>query len=173
MLLTLGTMLAAAVVGLTAADMFTRLTMLAAVLGCIALRQTMHDPVVLGALTTVILGAVLGWGLDFYDRIWWYDDLAHFLFSLLSVMAIARLVLHRFTADPPAMMAIGLWLAWLGIGSLWEIGEWLADQAEGTNHSRGYLDTMTDMMLNAAGAAVGVVSHARIAARTCESPCLD
>jgi hypothetical protein len=160
-LLTLATMLSAAGVGLTATDDFTRLTMLAGVGGCILLWQTSRDPLVILSLTIVVLGAVLGWGLDFYDLIWWYDDVIHFLFSLVSVMAIARITLHRFRADPPVLLLVALWLSWLGIGSLWEIGEWLSDQWEGTMHSRGYADTLIDMILNAGGSAVGVAVYWR------------
>lgn len=153
---TIATMLSAAVVGLTASDHFTRLTMAASVMGCIALWQTLRDPVVMVGLTVVILGAVLGWGLNFYDRIWWYDDFAHFTFSLVSTMGIARLLLHRYRAESAALLLVALWLSWLGIGSLWEIGEWTSDQLQATHHSRGYADTMADMMLNSVGSAVGI-----------------
>ncbi|SKB06199.1 hypothetical protein [Aeromicrobium choanae] len=161
MTFTILVMIGAAVVGLTANDHFTRLTMAASVIGCIALWQTLRDPVVLTGLTFVILGAVLGWGLDFYDRIWWYDDFAHFTFSLVSTMGIARLVLHRYRADTAALLLLALWLSWLGIGSLWEIGEWASDQMQSTHHSRGYADTMLDMILNAAGSALGIAIYWR------------
>jgi len=156
-----GTLLAAAVVGLTASDHFTRVTMAASVVACVVLRQALRDPVVLIGLTTVVLGAVFGWGLDFYDRIWWYDDFAHFSFSLVSTAAIARLVLHRFRADPESLLLVALWLSWLGIGSLWEIAEWSSDQLQATHHSRGYADTMSDMILNAAGSALGAWGYWR------------
>lgn len=155
------TMVGAAGVGLTATDHFTRLTMLAGVLACVVLWQTLRDSLVMVSLTIVILGAVLGWGLDFYDRIWWYDDIIHFLFSLVAVMAIARLTLYRFHAEPVVLLPVALWLAWLGIGSLWEIGEWAADRLESTSHSRGYLDTMTDMILNSLGSIVGIRTYWR------------
>lgn len=155
------TLLSAAAVGLTASDTFTRMTMAAAVIACIGLRQTLHDPVVTTGLTTIVMGAVLGWGLDFYDRIWWYDDLAHFLFSLVGTMAVARLVLHRFDARPAVALPIALWLAWQGIGALWEIGEWTSDRLQATAHSRGYVDTMTDMILNSTGSGLGAAAYWR------------
>lgn len=150
------TMVGAATVALTANDHFTRFTMLAGVLACMAMWHAVRDPLVISSLTTVVLGAVLGWGMNFYDRIWWYDDLIHFLFSFVSVMAIARLALPRFRADTAVWLLSALWLAWLGIGSLWEIAEWSSDQLDDTGHSRGYADTMTDMILNSSGSAVGV-----------------
>lgn len=155
------TMASAVLVGLSASDHFTRLTMLAGILACIALWQTLRDPLVICAVTTMVLGAVLGWGMNFYDRIWWYDDLIHFLFSFVGVAAIARLALHRFRADSVLLLLTALWLAWLGIGSLWEIAEWASDQLDGTGHSRGYADTMYDMILNSAGSAIGVWAYWR------------
>lgn len=150
------TMVCAAGVGLGASDSFSQGVMLAGVCACLVVWRSVPDPVIVVACTTIVFGAVLGWGLNFYDRIWWYDDVAHFAFSLVGVMAVARLVVHRFRTDSLGLLLVALWLSWLGIGSLWEIGEWLADRWQGTRHSRGYLDTMADMILNSAGAAVGV-----------------
>ncbi len=153
---TLATMFGALAVALTADDLFTVLTMAAGVLACVAVWQTLRDPLVITCLTTLVLGAVLGWGLSFYDRIWWYDDAIHFLFSFVGVMGVARLALHRFRADVAALLLSALWLSWLGIGALWEIAEWSSDQLQATRHSRGYADTMSDMILNSAGSALGV-----------------
>lgn len=152
---TIATMISALAVALTADDVFTGLTMAAGVVACIAVWQVLRDPVAITSLTTMVLGAVLGWGLDFYDRIWWYDDAIHFLFSLVGVMGVARLTLHRFRADAAILLVGAVWLSWLGIGALWEIAEWSSDQLQATHHSRGYADTMTDMILNSAGSAVG------------------
>lgn len=150
------TMMSALAVALTADDLFTLVTMAAGVVACVAVWQAVRDPLVISCLTTLVLGAVLGWGLSFYDRIWWYDDFIHFLFSFVGVMGVARLVLHRFRADVLALLLSALWLSWLGIGALWEIGEWTSDQLQATRHSRGYADTMSDMILNSAGSALGV-----------------
>lgn len=149
------TTISAGVVGLMATDYFTRLTMLGGLVACVVLWRYLRDPVLVVGCTTMVFGAVLGWGLDFYDHIWWYDKFAHFLFSLVGTMAIARLVLHRFRADSALLLLTALWLVWLGIGSLWEIGEWAADRVEGTRHSRGYFDTLYDMIWNSVGAGVG------------------
>jgi len=152
---TLGTLVSALAVALTANDLFTLLTMAAGVLACVAVWQTVRDPLVIVCLTTLVLGAVLGWGLAFYDRIWWYDDFIHFLFSFVGVMGVARVTLRRFSAETTALLLGALWLSWLGVGALWEIGEWTSDQLQATHHSRGYADTMSDMILNSCGAALG------------------
>ncbi len=150
------TVIAAALVALYGTDAFTQLTMLSGIVLCFLTWRYIRDSLVVTMLTTLVLGAVLGWGLNFYDRIWWYDDFAHFTFSIIGVMALARLVLHKFQADSTWLLLTALWLSWLGIGSIWELGEWISDQIQYTNHSRGYLDTMMDMILNSAGSAIGV-----------------
>ena len=155
------TFMSALAVGVTSTDTFSRLTMLGGLVACIAIWQTVRDPLVIASLMTMVFGAVLGWGLNFYDRIWWYDDLAHFLFSFVTVMALARLALPRFRADSVVLLMVATWLAWLGIGSLWEIAEWTSDQLANTEHSRGYTDTMHDMMLNSTGAGLGMFIYWR------------
>lgn len=158
----LATMISALAVALTANDMFTFLTMAAGVIACVAVWQAVRDPLVIVCLTTLVLGAVLGWGLEFYDRIWWYDDFIHFLFSFVGVMGVARVTLHRFRAETAPLLLGALWLSWLGIGALWEIGEWTSDQLQATHHSRGYADTMSDMILNSCGAALGTWMYWRL-----------
>lgn len=149
------TVVSAAAVGLMATDYFTRLTMLVAVVGCVVFWRFLRDPIVVVAATYMAFGAVLGWGFDFYDHIWWYDKFAHFSFSIVGTMGLARLYLHRFRVDSALLILIALWMAWQGVGAMWEIGEWLADRIEGTRHSRGYFDTLYDMIWNGVGAAVG------------------
>lgn len=155
----LATMISALAVALTSSDLFTFLTMAGGVIACVAVWQVVRDPVVIVCLTTLVLGAVLGWGLAFYDRIWWYDDFIHFLFSFVGVMGVARVTLHRFRAETVPLLLGALWLSWLGIGALWEIGEWTSDQLQSTHHSRGYADTMSDMILNSVGAGLGTWAY--------------
>ena len=149
------TTISAAAVGLLATDYFTRITMLSGVIGCVVVWRFLRDPVVVIGVTFMVFGAVLGWGFNFYDHIWWYDKFAHFSFSLVGTMGLARLFLHRFRVDSVLLLLTVLWMTWLGIGSLWEIGEWAADRIEGTRHSRGYFDTLYDMIWNSVGAGVG------------------
>lgn len=149
------TIVSAAAVGLYSRDIFIYITMGGGIAISILVWRFLRDPLVVLVSTTLIFGAVLGWGLNFYDKIVWYDDLVHFAFSLIGVMALARLTLSKFRADSTWILLTALWLGWLGIGSLWELGEWISDQLQASNHSRGYVDTMADMILNSAGAAVG------------------
>ena len=126
---------------------------------CFLFSRSLKDPLLVVVCTTLVFGAVLGWGLNFYDNIKWYDDVLHFAFSLIGVMALARLTLSKFRADSTWILLTALWFGWLGIGSLWELGEWISDQLQPTNHSRGYLDTMADMIMNSTGAAFGTVIY--------------
>jgi hypothetical protein len=154
-------MIGAAVVGIMADDVFSEAVMFASFIACFAVWRTVSDAVVVTACAILVFGAVLGWGLNFYDRIWWYDDAAHFTFSLVASMAVARVMIPKMRAETVAFILTGIWLAWLGVGSLWEIGEWTADRLQNTHHSRGYADTMMDMILNTTGSAIGVVLYWR------------
>ena len=149
------TIVSAAAVGLYSRDIFIYITMGGGIAISVLVWRFLRDPLVVLVCTTLVFGAVLGWGLNFYDKIVWYDDLVHFAFSLIGVMALARLTLSKFRSDSTWILLTALWLGWLGIGSLWELGEWISDQLQASNHSRGYVDTMADMILNSAGAAVG------------------
>lgn len=160
-LATLFTIASAAALLLVASDMFERLTMIGGIIVCFTVWRFTRDSLVIIAMDLLVLGAVGGWGLRLYERIWWYDDMAHFVFSLLALMALARVVLHRFRAESLWLVLGALWLSWLGIGSLWELGEWISDQLAATYHSRGYLDTMMDMILNSLGSALGVAIYWR------------
>lgn len=153
------TIFSAAVVGAFSGDMFIYLTMGGGVIVCALVWRYLKDPLVVFVCTTLVFGAVLGWGLNFYDNIKWYDDVLHFAFSLIGVMALARLTLSKFRADSTWILLTALWLGWLGLGSIWELGEWISDQLQPTNHSRGYLDTMADMIFNSTGAAVGTLAY--------------
>ena len=93
------TFMSALAVGVTSTDTFSRLTMLGGLVACVAIWQTVRDPLVIASLMTMVFGAVLGWGLNFYDRIWRYDDPAHYLSSSVTAMALARLALPRLRAD--------------------------------------------------------------------------
>lgn len=149
------TIVSAVAVGLYSRDIFIYITMACGIAIAVLVWRYLRDPLVVLVVSTLVFGAVLGWGMNFYDNIVWYDDLVHFAFSLIGVMAIARLTLSKFRADSTWILLLALWFGWLGIGSLWELGEWISDQLQASNHSRGYVDTMADMILNSAGAAVG------------------
>ena len=153
------TVLAAIATGIAHEDYFATTVMFAAAVGGVYVWTSRYDLVVRLIATAMIIGATAGWGIDLYGRYSWYDDFLHLTMSIGGAILVGR-VLFPSVQVPSRWLAWTLiWLVWLGIGSLWEIGEWLADQLEGTNHSRGYLDTMLDMIFNTIGAAIGAAIH--------------
>lgn len=118
-------------------------------------------PVELTLVTCLFLFAtfVLGEVRDFYESIWWWDLALHGL-SALTVGIIGFLCIYVFYMTRHIDVAAG-WLATItfalavAVGSLWEIFEFLMDWYFGFNMQKsGLVDTMTDLIINAIGAAI-------------------
>lgn len=107
------------------------------------------------AYATVFLGELN----DFYYRIWWWDMALHSVsavgFGLLGFIILLILFeRHRVTASPAVLSVFSFSFA-LGIGVLWEIFEFTMDTAFGFNMQKsGLRDTMTDLIVDALGAAI-------------------
>ena len=121
-------------------------------------------------LFATALGAeALTSSLGTYDGIAWGDSVSHLVLPLLSgpVVYVALLRLGAgsvIEAGPlPRRLALAgmvTFSAVLMLGVLWEIVEWTADEAVGTNYSAGYEDTINDLRMDtiaAVGAAALVV----------------
>lgn len=116
-------------------------------------------PVEFTLITCVFLFAsyALGEVGDFYERIWWWDMALHGLSAVITgligfLSLYVFYMTHRIRVAPiyVAILTFGLAVA---VGTLWEIFEFLADWFLGLNMQRSGLDdTMTDLMINAAGA---------------------
>jgi len=118
-------------------------------------------PVELTLVTSVFLYAsfALGEIRDFYEKIWWWDLALHGL-SALTAGIIGFLSIYVFYMTLRVRIAAG-WIATItfaiavSIGTLWEIFEFLMDWFFGFNMQKsGLVDTMTDLMIDAAGAAI-------------------
>lgn len=126
---------------------------------------------VFGAL---FLGEVRG----YYERFWWWDLLLHttagLLLGLLGFIIVymlnesAHVDLHMH----PAFVAMFAFFFAVGIGALWEIFEFTMDQLFGMNMQKpmfsdpsGLTDTMWDMIVDTAGAAIMSVAGGRYLAR--------
>ncbi len=118
-------------------------------------------PVELTLITCVFLYAsfALGEVRDFYEKIWWWDLALHGL-SALTVGIIGFLSIYVFYMTRRIRVAAG-WVATITfalavcVGTIWEIFEFLMDWYFGFNMQKsGLIDTMTDLMINAAGAAI-------------------
>ncbi|RMD47545.1 MAG: hypothetical protein D6832_05855 [Alphaproteobacteria bacterium] len=113
------------------------------------------------AWTTVFVFAsiFLGEAQDFYERFWWWDLVLHGS-SAMAIGLFAFLLIFmlfegdRYAAPPWALGALSFCVA-MTIGGLWEIFEFTMDQLFGFNMQKsGLVDTMTDMIVDALGAAV-------------------
>jgi hypothetical protein len=96
---------------------------------------------------------------DFYERIWWWDLALHAVSALITGL-IGFLSLYVFYMTyrirvAPIYVAILTFGLAVAVGTLWEIFEFLMDWFLGLNMQRsGLIDTMTDLMLNSAGAVI-------------------
>jgi hypothetical protein len=121
-------------------------------------------PVEITLITSLFLYAsfALGEVRDFYEKIWWWDLALHGL-SALTVGVIGFLGIYVFHMTHRIRIAPG-WLATItfalavSLGTLWEIFEFLMDWYFGMNMQKsGLVDTMTDLLINAAGAAIAAL----------------
>jgi hypothetical protein len=122
-------------------------------------------PVEITLITCVFLYASFGLGevRDFYERFWWWDLLLHGV-SALIVGSIGFMGIYVFYMTKRIQVLPG-WLATItfalavSLGTTWEIFEFLMDWFFGLNMQKsGLVDTMTDLMINATGAAVAAVT---------------
>jgi VanZ family protein len=121
-------------------------------------------PVEFTLINCVILYAsfALGEAQDFYEKIWWWDLALHGL-SALTMGMIGFLCIYVFYMTHRIDIAAG-WIATItfalavSVGTIWEVFEFLADQYLGLNMQKsGLVDTMTDLMINATGAALAAL----------------
>ena len=119
--------------------------------------------VVLFVFATLFLGEVL----DYYERFWWWDVALHgtagLLCGLLGFMIVYMLNEDRYVdlQMRPSFVALFAFFFALGIGGLWEIFEFAMDRTFGMTMQKptpgdpsGLTDTMQDLIINAAGAAM-------------------
>lgn len=133
---------------------------------------------VLFAFTTLFLGEVK----DYYERYWWWDLVIHFssglLLGLFGLMMVYMLNGTR-TVDremPAGFVAAFAFFFAIGIGGIWEVFEFAVDQSFGTAMQKprpgdpsGLTDTMWDMSVNIAGAAIVSIVGWRQIGRSGES----
>ncbi len=121
-------------------------------------------PVEFTLITSVFLYAsfALGEVRDFYEKFWWWDLALHGL-SALIIGIIGFLGIYVFYMTNRIQVAAG-WLATITfalavtVGTIWEIFEFLMDWFFGLNMQKsGLVDTMTDLLINATGAAIAAL----------------
>ncbi len=122
-------------------------------------------PVEFTLLTCIFLYAsfALGEARDFYEKIWWWDLALHGM-SAMTIGIIGFLGIYvfymtrRISIDRGWIATITFALA-VSLGTIWEIFEFLMDWFFGLNMQKsGLVDTMSDLLINAAGATIAAVS---------------
>ena len=109
---------------------------------------------------------IAGSGLGAYAGVGWPDGGSHLVIPFLTApivyQAFARLGAIPAAQDAPSRrstVGAGLLAAAgvLALGAVWELVEWGADSAFGTDYSQGYADTLSDLLADSIAAAGGGV----------------
>ena len=134
---------------------------------------------VLFAFATIFLGEVH----DYYQRFWWWDAVLHTTSGLLLGM-LGFMFVYMLNEDRhvdlhmrPSFVALFAFFFAVGIGAIWEIFEFGMDQFVGTNMQpatsgdpSGLTDTIHDLIVDTAGAAVVSLAGWRYLKRARSSP---
>jgi hypothetical protein len=119
--------------------------------------------VALFVFATLFLGEVR----DYYERIWWWDLALHSTAGVL-LGVLGFLIVYILNEDEavdlhmrPSFLALFAFFFATGLGALWEIFEFAMDQTFGLTMQKpmlgdpsGLTDTMWDLIVNTAGAAI-------------------
>jgi uncharacterized membrane protein len=114
------------------------------------------DAIVVGILFASLF---LGEMLDFYERFWWWDLAIHTVSGFLTAI-FGFLLVHVLNELEdidlhlkPGFVALFAFCFSMTLGVLWEVFEYAMDTTTGSNMQKsGLVDTMTDLIVNAAGA---------------------
>lgn len=109
--------------------------------------------------SSFVLGEVRG----FYERLWWWDLALHgssaFVVGLTGFLGVYVFYMTNRIRVEPIYVAVIAWSFAIAIGTFWEIFEFLMDWFFGLNMQKtGLVDTMTDLMINAAGGLAAAIS---------------
>jgi len=116
-----------------------------------------------GMVLFIFAALFLGEAFDFYERYWWWDIALHGAaamgFGLVGVIiALVMFEGDRYAAPAWAISLFAFCLS-VTIGAMWEVFEYLMDLSFGLNMQKsGLMDTMSDLMVDAIGGAIGAVA---------------
>jgi hypothetical protein len=109
---------------------------------------------------------VLGDLFDLYSRIVWFDKVLHLgdsvVIGFVGFMAVYAAHILRNGRRHPVLDGVAILIATLGLGALWEIGEFAADQlfgryTQGSPTMSPLVDTMWDLILDGTGGVIAAV----------------
>jgi len=127
-------------------------------------RFNIRLPIEFTLVTCLFLYASFGLGeaRHFYRKYWWWDLMLHSFSSLMMGLAgflfiYVFYMTHRIRLAPVYVAIVSFGCA-ITIGTLWEVFEFLMDWFFGFNMQKsGLVDTMTDLLVNIAGALVAAL----------------
>ena len=109
----------------------------------------------------VLFNNYFGLVLDFYHTVPGWDIATHYTTS--AFLAVSALVLMQraypivLNEAPPVLVVAAIFLFSLGLGGIWEIGEFASDALRGSNFHQGLVNTMQDFLVDGiAGIVVGI-----------------
>lgn len=109
----------------------------------------------------IVFNNLLGLVLDFYHTVPGWDIATHYTTSLFLAVSALILLQRAYPqvahGAPDVLIVLGVVLFSLGLGGLWEIGEFASDFLRGTDFQHGLTNTMQDLIIDAvAGIVVGL-----------------
>jgi len=105
-----------------------------------------------------------GWAWDLYNKPGPYDEIAHF-FTIFAITLAFGFLLYRELMESffnrRVMFVLTIASLGIAIGALWEVIEWLADFVVPKQIVSGLFDTITDIILDSAGALLAALLNLR------------
>jgi uncharacterized membrane protein YjdF len=101
-----------------------------------------------------------GWTWDLYNQPGPYDEIAHFFTSFAITLAFGFLLYRELMEsfyNHRIMFVLTIASLGIALGTLWEIIEWLADFVVEKQIVSGLFDTVTDLILDSAGATLAAL----------------
>ena len=96
-----------------------------------------------------------GWAWDLYNQPGPYDEIAHF-YTIFAITLAAGYMLYGELMESffahRVLFVVTIASLGIALGALWEVTEWLADFVTPKQIVSGLFDTITDIILDSAGA---------------------
>src|SRR5690349_5520892 len=101
-----------------------------------------------------------GWAWDLYNKPGPYDEIAHF-YTIFAITLATGYMLYDELMESfykhRVLFVITIASLGIALGALWEVTEWLADFVIPKQIVSGLFDTITDIMLDSAGAILAAL----------------
>lgn len=108
-----------------------------------------------------------GWTWNLYNQPGPYDEIAHFYTIFAITLATGYMLYSELMEsfyDHRVLFVLTIASLGIALGALWEVAEWLADFVTPRQIVSGLFDTITDIMLDSAGAILAaLLKSARVA----------